>query len=139
MRRMFELFLELHSCRKVAEALNAEGVVTKTYRTKTGKDFGGKPMERGTVYEHLTDRKYVGQIVHKDKAYPGEHAAIIKADLFKKCRTCCGPTRRTPTGIRSGGRHCSPLLRCGECGSPTSWPGQPTTVGSIAITPARTR
>jgi hypothetical protein len=28
-RRMFELFLELHSCGKVAEALNAEGVVTK--------------------------------------------------------------------------------------------------------------
>ena len=83
-RRMFELFLELHSCRKVAEALNAEGVVTKGYRTKTGKDFGGKPWKGRTVYEHLTDRKYIGQIVHKDKAYPGEHSAIVKADLFEK-------------------------------------------------------
>ncbi len=38
-RRIFELLLELQSCRKVAEALNAEGIITKQYRTKTGKDL----------------------------------------------------------------------------------------------------
>jgi site-specific DNA recombinase len=81
---MFQLFLELESCRKVAEALNAEGLVTKKYRTKTGKDFGGKPWKGRAVYDLLTDPKYIGQIVHKDKAYPGEHAAIVKTDQFEK-------------------------------------------------------
>ena len=83
-RRMFQLFLELESCRKVAEALNAEGIVTKKYRTKTGKDFGGKPWKGRAVYDVLTDKKYIGQIVHKDKAYAGEHAAIVKTDLFER-------------------------------------------------------
>ena len=83
-RRMFELFLKLESCRKVAEALNAEGILTKKYRTKTGKDFGGKPWKGRVVYDHLTDRKYIGQIVHKGKAYPGEHSAIVKTDVFEK-------------------------------------------------------
>jgi site-specific DNA recombinase len=36
-RRIFELLLELQSCRKVPKALNAEGIVTKQYRTRTGK------------------------------------------------------------------------------------------------------
>ncbi|MHB8970922.1 MAG: recombinase family protein [Pirellulaceae bacterium] len=117
-RRMFELFLELHSCRKVAEALNAEGVVTKVYRTKTGKDFGGKPWKGRTVYEHLTDRKYVGQIVHKDKAYPGEHTAIVKADLFEKVQDVLR-ANKTYTHRHQIRRSAllRGLLRCGECGS----------------------
>ena len=117
-RRMFELFLELHSCRKVAEALNAEGVVTKGYRTKTGKDFGGKPWKGRTVYEHLTDRKYVGQIVHKDKAYPGEHLAIVKADLFEKVQDVLR-ANKTYTHRHQVRRSAllRGLLRCGECGS----------------------
>ena len=61
-RRIFELFLELQSCRKVAEALNAEGLVTKKYRTKTGKECGGVPWKGRTIYDLLTDRKYIGQI-----------------------------------------------------------------------------
>jgi site-specific DNA recombinase len=117
-RRMFELFLELHSCRKVAEALNAEGIVTKTYRTKTGKDFGGKPWKGRTVYEHLTDRKYIGQIVHKDKAYPGEHSAIVKADLFEKVQDVLR-ANKTYTHRHQVRRSAllRGLLRCGECGS----------------------
>ncbi len=117
-RRMFELFLELHSCRKVAEALNAEGVVTKTYRTKTGKDFGGKPWKGRTVYEHLIDRKYIGQIVHKDKAYPGEHSAIVKADLFEKVQDVLR-ANKTYTHRHQVRRSAllRGLLRCGECGS----------------------
>jgi site-specific DNA recombinase len=115
---LFELFLELHSCRKVAEALNAEGVVTKGYRTKTGKDFGGKPWKGRTVYEHLTDRKYVGQIVHKDKAYPGEHLAIVKADLFEKVQEVLR-ANKTYTHRHQVRRSAllRGLLRCGECGS----------------------
>jgi site-specific DNA recombinase len=52
-RRIFELFLELQSCRKVAEALNAEGLVTKKYRTKTGKESGGVPWKGRSIYDLL--------------------------------------------------------------------------------------
>lgn len=117
-RRMFQLFLELESCRKVAEALNAEGIVTKKYRTKTGKDFGGKPWKGRAVYDLLTDRKYIGQIVHKDKAYPGEHAAIVKTDLFEKVQARLR-ANKTYTHKHQVQRFAllRRMLRCGECGS----------------------
>ena len=118
MRRMFEMFLELQSCRKVAEALNAEGIVTKQYRTKTGKEFGGKPWKGRNVYDHLTDRKYIGQIVHKGKAYPGEHAAIVKTDVFEKVQAVLR-ANKTYTHKHQVERFAllRRMLRCGECGS----------------------
>ncbi len=117
-RRVFQLFLELESCRKVAEALNAEGVVTKKYRTKTGKDFGGKPWKGRAVYDLLTDRKYIGQIVHKGKAYPGEHTAIVKTDLFEKVQAVLS-ANKTYSHKHQVQRFAllRRMLRCGECGS----------------------
>ena len=102
----------------VAEALNAEGIVTKKYRTKTGKDFGGKPWKGRAVYDLLTDRKYIGQIVHKDKAYPGEHAAIVKTDLFEKVQARLR-ANKTYTHKHQVQRFAllRRMLRCGECGS----------------------
>jgi len=49
--RIFQLLLERESCRKVAEVLNAEGLVTKQYVTKTGKTMGGKLWTSRRVYE----------------------------------------------------------------------------------------
>ncbi len=118
MRRIFELFLELESCRKVAEALNAEGLVTKQYRTKTGKDIGGKPWKGRTIYDLLTDRRYIGQIVHKGQAYPGEHAAIVKAELFEQVQAKLR-ANQTYTHRHQVQRFAllRRMLRCGDCGS----------------------
>lgn len=117
-RRMFETFLELQSCRKVAEGLNAEGIVTKKYSTKSGKDYGGKPWKRRAVYDHLTDRKYIGQIVHKGTSYPGEHAAIVKTDVFEKVQAVLR-ANKTYSHEHQVERFAllRRMLRCGECGS----------------------
>ena len=117
-RRIFKLSLELQSCRKVAEALNAEGIQTKKYRTKTGKDFGGQRFRERIVYDILTDHKYVGRIQHKGVLYPGEHKAIVTDDLFDKVQTVL------KSNFRRAHKHQSKrfallrrMLRCGECGS----------------------
>ena len=34
----------------------------------------------------MTDRKYIGQIVHKGTPYDGEHPAIVDAKLFDKVK-----------------------------------------------------
>ena len=62
----FEMFLELESCRKVAEALNAEGLVTKKYRTKTGKRLWRQAVEgAGRLRSADLTESHIGQIVHK--------------------------------------------------------------------------
>ena len=37
----------------------------------------GRPFNKGTIYKLLNSRVYLGQAVHKSKAYPGEYKAII--------------------------------------------------------------
>jgi hypothetical protein len=33
--------------------------------------------------------KYIGQIVHGGKAYPGKHPAIVKEELFERVARWC--------------------------------------------------
>ena len=40
------------------------------------------PFSRGALYHLLQNPVFRGMIVHKDKAYPGEHAAIVDQDLW---------------------------------------------------------
>ncbi len=117
-RRIFHLQLKHQSCRKTAEALNAEGLVTKRYQTKSGKRMGGKLWKGRNVYDLLTDRKYLGRIVHKGVAYEGEHPAIIDADLFDKVQAVLS-SNKTYTHKHQVQRFAllRGLLRCGHCGS----------------------
>jgi DNA invertase Pin-like site-specific DNA recombinase len=73
-RRVFERFAELGSATRLLPVLRAEGLVTKT----------GRPFDKGAVYKLLVNRTYLGEAVHKGKAYPGEHAAIIPRDLWDR-------------------------------------------------------
>jgi len=73
-RRVFEGFAELGSATRLLPVLRAEGLVTKT----------GRPFDKGAVYKLLVNRTYLGEAVHKGRAYPGEHAAIIPRDLWDR-------------------------------------------------------
>src|SRR5271165_4626137 len=41
-------------------------------------------FSRGALYLMLKNRIYRGEIVHKGKAFPGEHAAIVDEDLWRR-------------------------------------------------------
>ena len=117
-RRVFDLFTQIESCRKVAEALNAEGLTTKRHPDRDGRRWGGKPWTQRSVYELLTDRKYLGMVVHKGKAYPGEHPAIIDRDLFEHVQQRL-KANKTFTHKHMVRRFAllRRMIRCGHCGS----------------------
>ena len=81
-RYIFRLYRQLRSVRELRERLGAEGVTSKRRVLRHGRVTGGKPINRGALYYLLRNRIYRGQIVHKDKAYPGEHEAIIDRELW---------------------------------------------------------
>ena len=116
-RRIFKMSLQMQSCRKVTEALNAEGILTKTYRTKTGKNFGGQRFTEKVVYSILTDHKYVGRIQHKGVLYPAEHKAIVSDELFDKVQAVLKSNHRVAHKHQSKRfALLRRMLRCGECG-----------------------
>jgi hypothetical protein len=48
----------------------------------------------GALYHLLQNRIYCGEIVHKDKSYPGEHQAIVDEGLWDDVQTILASNRR---------------------------------------------
>lgn len=110
-RHIMQRYLALGSVPALAEELNAQGYRTKLQQRASGPHRGGCIYRRGTLYHLLANRIYRGMIVHKGKAYPGEHLPIIDEDLWDKVQAllasnACGSSRRK--------RHQNPSLLVGK-------------------------
>jgi site-specific DNA recombinase len=81
-RYIFKRYLELQSFGQLVEDLDAKGVVTKRRDTKVKKFNGGIPFTYGPLAYFLKNRIYVGETGHKEKWFPGEHAAIVDRKIF---------------------------------------------------------
>ncbi len=73
-RWVFDTFIEVGSGTELAKAANARGMRTQR----------GNLVDKKFIYRMLGNRVYVGQAVHKDKAYPGEHEAIVDRATWDK-------------------------------------------------------
>lgn len=51
-------------------------------RSSSRPGTGGRPLSRGALFHILQSRVYAGEIAHKDKTYPAQHAAIIDRETF---------------------------------------------------------
>ena len=107
-RYIFRRYRELGSVRLLKEHLDETGMVSKNRIAPDGRVYGGKPMTRGALYHMLQNRIYRGEIVHKNQAYPGEHAPIIDEDLWQKVQTALA-ANRVDRGAGKGNHHVSLL------------------------------
>ena len=110
-RHIMERYLALETVPALAEELNDQGYRTKVQRRASGPHKGGCIFRRGTLYHLLSNRIYRGMIVHKGKAYAGEHQAIVDEDLWNRVQArlaenACGSSRRK--------RHQHPSLLVGK-------------------------
>ncbi|KQX22628.1 MULTISPECIES: recombinase family protein [unclassified Sphingomonas] len=81
-RMIFERYLELSSVLALAIDLEERGIRSRPRIDRSGVERGNAAFSRGALHLMLQNRLYRGDMVHKGKAYPGEHDAIIDADLF---------------------------------------------------------
>jgi site-specific DNA recombinase len=81
-RSIFERYLALGSMLKLLEELNAKGVVSRRRPLSNGRTIGGVPFTQGPLSYLLKNRTYVGEIVHRDLSYPGEHQPIVEQAVF---------------------------------------------------------
>ena len=107
-RYIFRRYQEFGSVRLLKEHLDAAGIVSKRRTAPDGRPYGGKPIARGALYHMLQNRIYRGEIVHKNQAYPGEHAPIIDDDLWQKVQTTLA-ANRVDRGAGKGNNHVSLL------------------------------
>src|SRR3954451_21598534 len=81
-RMLFRRYLEIGSVPRLQEELRHSGFVTRRRALSSGRVIGGIPFTNGPLGHLLRNRVYLGEIKHKGKTYPGEHEAIISAELF---------------------------------------------------------
>ena len=81
-RHIFRRYLATGSVRLLKNQLDTEGITSKVRTASDGSIFGGKPLARGALYLLLQNRIYRGEIVHKDRSYPGQHDPIVDQELW---------------------------------------------------------
>jgi DNA invertase Pin-like site-specific DNA recombinase len=92
-RHIFERYIELGSVRQLKMELDADGIVSKLRYRQDGTVVGGTSIFRGALYGMLQNRLYLGEVVHKDQCYPGEHAAIIDRDIWDRVQLILSRSR----------------------------------------------
>ena len=83
-RLIFERFVKLGSIKLLMRELQAAGIRSRR----------GYMLDKGALYKLLNNRVYIGEAVHKGEAYPGEHEAIINADLWQRTHAIMGESPR---------------------------------------------
>ena len=117
-QRIFKRFLRLGSPLQLAKELNAQGYKTKTWVKADGQVREGRPWNKAHISRALNNRKYIGEVVHKDAVYPGEHEAIIPRKLWDDVHSIMAEnhharsarTRAKTPALLKG------IIRCGHCG-----------------------
>lgn len=97
---IMQRYLELGSVKSLISELDRIGVRTKVQKRASGPHKGGCPFRRGTLYHLLSNRIYLGEIVHKGESYPGEHQPIVPAELWHAVQRALA--NRSQGGTSSG-------------------------------------
>lgn len=73
-RTIFNKYIELRGAIKLRNYLNENQI-----KTPNGRDFS-----TGHLYNILSNKVYIGKVVHQGIAYEGEHQGLIDEELFNK-------------------------------------------------------
>lgn len=100
-RDIMERYIASSSIRTLVGELRRDGFVSKRRVMQDGSVRGGVPIKRGALAYMLSNRIYVGEVVHKDKVYPGEHDAIVSREVFDAVQAkLAGRTASTDVAVR---------------------------------------
>ena len=86
-RLIFQRYLALGCVSQLRDDLRQRGVLSKQRILTSGRVLGGCWFGRGALYHLLQNRTYLGEVVHKGAAYPGEQDPIIDDELWNAVQT----------------------------------------------------
>ncbi len=93
-RHIFARYAERGSVTLLQAELDAQGHRSKRREGAGGLITGGRPFSRGILYLLLQNRLYRGEVEHKGNIYPGQHEAIVEADLWIRVQEKLATSRR---------------------------------------------
>ena len=115
---VFETYLKEQGYRRTAEILNRKGYRTKSFVSRRGKVYSGKPFSTMAVKRILTHPFYIGKITYKGQVLDGRHEPIVLTEMWERVQSIIAS--KQGTSKRAEILHVfelKGLVRCGECGS----------------------
>jgi DNA invertase Pin-like site-specific DNA recombinase len=90
-RHIFTRYIALGSVHALKDELKSAGIRS---RPSKRTEAAGGIFARGQLYHLLANRVYLGEIVHKDECYPGQHPALIDRGTFEAAGKMLAANRR---------------------------------------------
>jgi site-specific DNA recombinase len=84
---IFQQYVRLSSVMKLRDYLEQKRIRSKIRTSSDRGTYGGGVISRGALYQLLSNRIFLGQIVHCGQSYPGQHDPIITEELWTKVAT----------------------------------------------------
>jgi site-specific DNA recombinase len=116
-REIFALYLEMGSLIPVVEELDRRGWRMKSWTTREGRQAGGKPIPKNSLYNLLTNMIYVGKVEYDGEVYEGEHERIVDDETWNRVQSALNRNGRRG-GRNIGNKHgalLKGLVRCATC------------------------
>ncbi|MEL6452103.1 MAG: recombinase family protein [Pseudomonadota bacterium] len=107
-RRVYQLYEELGTVRRVKVATQRTGLRSKVRIAANGRRTGGSPLGRGHIHHILTNPIYAGRIRHKTEFFPGQHNAIIVSERWDRIQQMLQAKAAKPRATKNG-QSLSPL------------------------------
>jgi DNA invertase Pin-like site-specific DNA recombinase len=85
-REIFALFVGNQSLEETLAEMAGRGWRRKQWRTREGKEKGGREFDRASLMRLLSNVVYRGQVQHQGKVYRGEQAGIVEAEIWKRAQ-----------------------------------------------------
>lgn len=116
-RGLYEAYLETQSLSEAIKVADTHGWKNKRWTTREGRERGGNPLCKNSLYKILTNVLYVGKVTYKDEVHAGEQPAIVDTELFDRTQ------RLLKRNGATGGKHVrnrfgallKGILRCSAC------------------------
>ena len=99
-RTIFERYLALGCLNGLAADLQGRGILTKRTPRRDGTIRGGIPFTKGPLAYLLRNRVYIGEVIHKDQHYPGEHEGIVPRELFDAVQAALSEKAQAQGSVR---------------------------------------
>jgi site-specific DNA recombinase len=116
-RLICETYVKIKGLRRTAEEINRKGYRTKSYTSRRGKHQGDNRFSDMAVRRILTNKFYIGLILHRDECHDGRHESIVSTELFENVQRILDGNRGKRG--RPQERHLfnlDGLVRCGSRG-----------------------
>jgi site-specific DNA recombinase len=86
-REIFALYLDHGSLIPVVEELDRRGWRMKSWTTREGRQAGGKPIAKNSLYNLLTNIIYTGKVAYGGEVYEGEHERIVDDETWNQVQS----------------------------------------------------